>query len=159
MVSWDGEKPSKPKKQRGQKCTKKGSLFWTPIEASRGKKGKIRYVLNGISENPTYPDFGGQKIVTFQAAWRWQNHYLSASLRHHETPIKQARNRFQGNLDAPRGPNPPLWEPKCDQIPLLQHIYIYIYMRLRVLKRTPFSSFHESLKELQFRIRAKPLQK
>ena len=61
MVSWDGEKPSKPKKRRSQKCTKKGSLFWTPIEASRGKKGKIRYVLNGISENPTCPDFGGQK--------------------------------------------------------------------------------------------------
>ena len=32
-------------------------------------------------------------------------------------------------------------------------------MCLRVLKRTPFSSFHESLKEPQFRIRAKPLQK
>ena len=39
------------------------------------------------------------------------------------------------------------------------HTHIYIYICLRVLKRTPFSSFHESLKEPQFRTRAKPLQK
>ena len=39
------------------------------------------------------------------------------------------------------------------------YMYTYIYICLRVLKRTPFSSFHASLKEPQFRIRAKPLQK
>ena len=37
--------------------------------------------------------------------------------------------------------------------------HIHTYICLRVLTRTPFSSFHESLKEPQFRIRAKPLQK
>ena len=62
MVSWDGEKPSQTEEAPQPKVyKKKRSLFWTPIEASQGKKGKIRYVLNGISENPTCPDFGGQK--------------------------------------------------------------------------------------------------
>ena len=65
MVSWDGQKPSKPKKQGPQKCTKKSPLFWTRIEASRGKKGKIRYVLSGFSANPTYPEFCGQKNSDF----------------------------------------------------------------------------------------------
>ena len=66
-----------------------------------------------------------KKIGPFLRATRWQIRYLSAPLCRHETSRKQARNRSKGNLDAPRGPNSPSETAKCDQIPFLQHIYIY----------------------------------
>ena len=72
------------------------------------------------------------KTSDFEAATRWECRYLSAPLCHHETPIKQARKRFQENLDAPRGPNSPSETALGDQIPFLQHAYIYIYVGIYI---------------------------
>ena len=120
-------KNSRNRRSRHLKSVQKQALYFEPqLRPREAKKAKYATFSTEFPEIRHTPKFVVKKIVTFQAAWRWQNRYLSASLRHHETPIKQARNRFQGNLDAPRGPNPPSWKAKCDQIPLLQHIYIYI---------------------------------
>ena len=66
----------------------------------------------------------------FLVHFRSKNHYLSTLVWHHETPRKQARNRSQGDLDTARGPNPPFEKAKWDQIPFLQHMYIYIFIYL-----------------------------
>ena len=58
-----------PPNRRGTdpKSVQKCALFGTRFEASRAKKGKIRYVLNGISEILAYPNFDGQKNRDFFA--------------------------------------------------------------------------------------------
>ena len=115
MVSWDGEKPSKPKKRRSQKCTKKGSLFWTPIEASRGKKGKIRYVLNGISENMTCPDFGGQKNSDISGRME-----VEKSLFERVAPTPRNPYKTSAKPLPPRG----IWTHPGDQIPLFESLNV-----------------------------------
>ena len=116
------------RRSRDPKSVQKNALYFEPqLSPREAKKAKYVTFSTDFPEIRHTPKFVPKKIVTFQAAQRWQNRYLSASLRHHETPIKQARNRVWGNLDASWGPNSPNWRAKCDQIPLLQHIYIYIY--------------------------------
>ena len=81
------------------------------------------------------------KIVIFLSATRRQCRYLCAPLRHHETPIKQARKRFQENLDAPRGPNSLLRRQNVTRFPsysIYIYICIYIYPSWRV---TPLSTY------------------
>ena len=122
-------KKPRNRKSRDPKSVQKNALYFEPqLSLREAKKAKYVTFSTDFPEIRHTPKFVPKKIVTFQAAQRWQNRYLSASLRHRETPIKQARNRVWGNLDASWGPNSPSWRAKCDQIPLLQRIYIYIYI-------------------------------
>ena len=124
-------KKPRNRKSRDPKSVQKNALYFEPqLSLREAKKAKYVTFSTDFPEIRHTPKFVPKKIVTFQAAQRWQNRYLSASLRHRETPIKQARNRVWGNLDASWGPNSPSWRAKCDQIPLLQHIYIYISLEL-----------------------------
>ena len=126
FVRW--QKKPRNRKSRDPKSVQKNALYFEPqLSLREAKKAKYVTFSTDFPEIRHTPKFVPKKIVTFQAAQRWQNRYLSASLRHRETPIKQARNRVWGNLDASWGPNSPSWRAKCDQIPLLQHIYIYIH--------------------------------
>ena len=123
---------SKPKKQGPQKCTKKNPLFWTPIEASRGKKGKIRYVLNGFSANPTYLEFCGQKNSDFSGRMEVA---LSLSERVAPTPrnpYKTSAKPLLGESGRTPGTRFPFLEGKVwpDSPP---RAYIYIYMCVCVL--------------------------
>ena len=127
MVSWDGKKPSKPKKQDPQKCTKKGPLFWTPIEASRGKKGKIRYVLNGFSANPTYPEFCGQKNSDFSGRMEVALSLFERVAPTPRNPYKTSAKPLLGESGRTPGTRFPFLEGKMwPDSPPTACIYIYI---------------------------------
>ena len=113
-----------------QKVYKKKPTIWWPIWglATPKRQNTLRFKEN--FRNSRLPHLEGTKKATHVlCATRSQNRYLSAPLRQHETPRKQARNRSKGDLDAPRGPNPPSKKAKWDQIPFLQQmLYIYTYI-------------------------------
>ena len=130
MVSWDGEKPSEPKRHRPQKCTKTCLLSGCRFQGSRAKKGKIRYVLNGISEILAHPNLKGPKKHPMFYAQRgrkiaiWARHSVSTK------PLENKRETARRVI----------WTHPWDQIPLLKRqngtrspsysIYIYIYIKI-----------------------------
>ena len=109
------------------KVYKNMSNIWWPISGLATPKAQntLRFKRNFRNSPPTQLE--GTKKAPHVLVWtRWQCRYLRSPLREHETPRKQARNRSKGDLDAALGPNPPSKKAKWDQIPFLQHIYIYI---------------------------------
>ena len=127
---WFREVAKNPPNRTGsdpKSVQKNAPYFQCKVRVCDPEKGRICNVLNGVSENLTFPIFKRQKNSDFKAATRPQCRYLRLTPRDPETPIKQARKRSGGNPLASGGPNPPSESTFGDQIPLLQHMCMYVF--------------------------------
>ena len=110
------------------KVYKKNPLFWTRIEASRGKKGKIRYVLSGFSANPTYPEFCGQKNSDFSGRMEVAKSLFERVAPTPRNPYKTSANPLLGESGRTPGTRFPFLEGKMwPDSPPTAYIYIPSY--------------------------------
>ena len=106
------------------------------VEASQGKKGKIRYVLNGISENPTYPDFSGQKNSDFSGRMEVTISLFERVAPTPRNPYKTSAKPLPGESGRTPGTRSPFPEGKMwpDSPPTAyRDIYIYMWASPRIL--------------------------
>ena len=145
MVSWDGQKPSKPKRHRPQKCTKTCLLSGCRFEAPRAKKGKktLRFKRNFRISSPTHfgwfkkwGDFGAQRGGKIAICAR---HSVST-----KPPENKRETAGRVIWTHPRDQIPLLWSQNVTKSPsysIYIYIYIYIYICCEVIIWAKFGHF------------------
>ena len=101
--------------------------IWSPISGVVTKKAKIRYVLNGICENPTFPNLSHILEATFKDPKKAAPSLSALANLWPRNPYKTSTKALwrAWHPDASRGPNPPSERAKWDQIPLLQRVCVF----------------------------------